>query len=158
MPEEDGMIVVRNRFLKLIAGNPKVAAVLGSDEHAYHRILIGSEVPVGDIDKDDRNRNGRIDADIGEASENCSRLEDLQHRTWYLVSGGGGAPYYAEEATPWNQFWQDKAAPKSGVPGFYYSSQENVCIFRADEKTIGVRVYNVHGELIDKIPDLMADK
>jgi hypothetical protein len=155
LPEEDGIIAVRNRLVRAVAARRKVAAVLGSDEHAYHRVLIGPEVPIGDIERDDRNRNGRIDVDAGETA---SPLGDLRRRTWYLVCGGGGAPYYAGEKTPWNEHWRDRTAPRSGLAGYFYTSQENVLLFDAGEKGIGVRVYNPHGELIDEIPDLTADR
>ena len=156
-PLDDGMNVVRNRFVTMVAANPKVAAVLGSDEHAYHRLLIGKDVPIGDIRRDDRNLNGRIDVDNGETP---SKLEGLTHNTWYLVCGGGGAPYYAEQDAPWNEFWRSDAAPKlaSGLSGFRYSSQENVLLFDAGPEKIGVKVYNPHGEVIDAVDDLMQDK
>ena len=155
MPEPDGMVVLRNRFVSLMARHPKIAAVLGADEHAYHRTLIGKDVPIGDIEKDDTNRSGRIEVDFG---EECSPLPDLQHNTWYIVCGGGGAPYYAEEDAPWNVYWKDKKTPKTEIPGHYYSSQENILLFDADESKISVQVLNPRGEVIDEIPDLMADK
>ena len=155
LPEEDGILVVRDRFVRLIASHRKVAAVLGSDEHGYHRTLIGKEVPVGDIRRDDRNLNGRIDTDAG---EEASPLDDLRYRAWYVVCGGGGAPYYAEEDTPWNRYWQDRTTPRSGITGFYYSSQENILLFDAGPERIGFEVRSVHGEVIDRVEDLMADK
>ena len=42
--------------------------------------------------------------------------------------------------------------------GFYYSSQENVLIFRANGERISVRVLNRYGELIDEIDNLAAIK
>ncbi len=156
LPEEHGMVAVRNRFVRMVAKRSKVAAVLGADEHAYHRVLIGRDVPIGDIDKDDRNKNARIDPEVGET---ISRLPDLRFSTWYIVSGGGGAPYYAEDDTPWNEYWRSDPRPlKSGVVGFRYSSQENVVVFDANARSIAVSVYNRHGELVDRIPDLMLDK
>jgi len=155
LPENDGTLVVRNKLIVAVSQHRKVAAVLGSDEHAYHRILIGPDVPVGDIVVDDQNRNGKIDVDAG---EDVSTLPTLRYKTWYVVGGGGGAPYYAEESAPWNRYWADKPAPPGASSGFYYSSQENILFFDANEKTISVRVLNPRGELIDKIDDLMAVK
>lgn len=155
IPEDDGMIVMRNRFVRAIAQHRKVAVVLGSDEHAYHRLLIDADVPVGDIEKDDRNRNGKIDLAAGET---CSPIPELTHPTWYIVGGGGGAPYYAEEEAPWNLHWKGRAAPAGAASGFYYSSQENVILFDVGEDEISVRVLNPRGELIDKITNLMAVK
>jgi hypothetical protein len=125
--------------------------VLGSDEHAYHRILIDREVPVGDLATDDRNQNGRLDW----PAERCSPLADLRHATWYVTSGGAGAPYYSEERTPWNTYGRTM---KGGEVFFRYSSQENIVIFRTDSRRLGMRVLNPHGELIDEVADLMAVK
>ncbi|MBI4603375.1 MAG: metallophosphoesterase family protein [Planctomycetes bacterium] len=154
LPEEDGMVAVRNKLVRAVAARRKVAAILGADEHAFHRVLIGKDVPIGDIEKDDRNRNGKLDLKAGEKP---SPLADLKHAVWYLVCGGGGAPYYSEEETPWNKHWRGKKTP-SGLTGFTYSSQENILLFDATEKAISVKVLNLHGETIDEIPDLMADK
>jgi len=155
LPENDGMLVVRNRLVRAVSEHRKVAAVLSSDEHAYHRLLVGPQVPLGDIDRDDRNKNGKIDLVAG---EECSPLPSLRFRTWYIVGGGGGAPYYAEEETPWNLHWRARPAPPGASSGFYYSSQENIIIFDAKETTISMRVLNPRGELIDRITDLMAVK
>ncbi|MEM7232610.1 MAG: metallophosphoesterase family protein [Planctomycetota bacterium] len=154
IPEEDGIIIVRNRFVREVAKHAKVAAVLGSDEHAFHRTMISKEVPIGDLDKDDRNRNAKIDADGGET---VSTLEDLENGTWYVVCGGAGAPYYAENPTPWNKYWKDKKTA-SGVTGHYFSSQENVVLFDAGPDGISLRVLNPRGEVIDSVANLMADK
>ena len=100
-PMPKGMLEVRDELVRAIAASPKVAVVLGGDEHNYHRTLIGPRVPIGDIRKDDRNHDGRIDLKAGESA---SRLGGLRRSTWYIVSGGGGAPYYGEEETPWNRY------------------------------------------------------
>ncbi len=149
IPEEKGMIEVRNQFARLAAKSPKVAAVLGSDEHAYHRVLISREVPIGDVARDDKNNDGKINW----PDEKASPLQDLKHPVWYLVSGGGGAPYYAHEDAPWNVYWQEKK-PKN----YYYSSQENILLFKAGKDGISVRVYNPYGEVLDEIENLMTIK
>lgn len=151
-PEKQGMLEVRNRLARAVAGSHKVAAVLGGDEHAYYRVRIDREVPVGDPAKDDRDGNGRI---AWLEDESASPLADLKHPTWFVTCGGGGAPYYSEEPTPWNRYWQRQADPRKG---YLYSSQENVLIFRAEEEGISLRVYNPYGELIDEVPNLMAIK
>ncbi len=155
IPAEDGIVILRNKFVRMIARHKKVAAVLGSDEHAYHRTFIDRTVPIGNFPKDDRNLSGKIDIDIGETA---SPLTDLENGTWYVVGGGGGAPYYSEEDTPWNQHWKDKKTPKTNMTGFYFSSQENLLIFDATAEKISLKVYNPNGEIIDEIPDMMADK
>ena len=69
---------------------------------------------------------------------------------WYLISGGAGAPYYAEETTPWTAWWRERQK-KSGKDrhGFVSSSQENVLIFTADEKALRFEALNPFGETID---------
>lgn len=147
-----GIIEVRNRLARAVAESSKVAAVLAGDEHAYHRVLIGPQVPAGDPQADDEDGDGEIQ---WRGSEPASPLSDLKHATWYLTCGGGGAPYYSAEPTPWTNYW--KAQPEPNV-GYYYSSQENIFIFRADEEGISVDVYNPYGERVDGVKDLTAAK
>ncbi|MBD3293093.1 MAG: hypothetical protein GF393_09225, partial [Armatimonadia bacterium] len=146
-PEEKGVIEMRNEFAEAIAASSKVAAVLGSDEHAYYRILIDDTVPAGQMSDD-------VDDDgvIGEDGEDLSTLP-LEHATWYITSGGAGAPYYAEEQTPWNSYWK-RVYPAN----YFFSSQENVMIFRANWRGISVDIYNSWGERFDGIDNLMAVK
>ncbi len=147
--EKKGIIEVRNDLVRLVASHRKVVAVLGSDEHSYHRVRIGPEVPVGDPGRDDVNGDGRISW----PGESASALNDLERDTWYMVSGGAGAPYYSEEPSPWNEYWK---AAGEGRENYLYSSQENILIFRADRDKISLRVLNRYGELIDEIEDLAA--
>lgn len=144
--EKKGIIEVRNELLRMIDDNKKVAAVLGSDEHAYHKVLIDKTVPVGKP---------------GETG-NFSPIADLKHSTWFIVSGGGGAPYYSEEPTPWNKFWKEnKKRPENNWAergAYYYSSQENIFIFDATKDRISMTVYNPYGEKIDFYPDLMISR
>jgi hypothetical protein len=161
IPEPKGIIEVRNDFARMVGRYSKVAAVLTADEHSYHRVLIDRDVPIGDMTVDDKDENGRIDW----PDEPCSPLSDLRYPTWYLTSGGAGAPYYAEEPSPWNQHWKQAAvanpssdADLSSSPYYYYSSQENLLIFRAYRRGLTLQVLNAHGELIDEIGNLMQVK
>lgn len=155
-PEEKGIIDVRNAFVRMVANCPKAAAVLTSDEHAYHRVRIGPSVPIGDPAKDDRDGDGII----AEAYEPCSPLTDLPNDVWYITSGGGGAPFYSEEPAPWNEYWKIHGRRHGGEvsDNYFYSSQQNIMIFHADEGGISLRVFTPHGELLDNIADLMAIK
>ena len=153
VPEKEGIVEVRNRFVTLVSRYRKVAAVLGADEHAYHRLLVTREVPVGVIEKDDKDKSGKIDLD---KKETCSPLPGLKFSTWFLVSGGGGAPFYAKEDAPWNSYWTSKDDPAERSRGFYYSSQENLLIIEASRQSVSAEVYNLHGELIDKVDDLLG--
>lgn len=151
--EKEGIVEVRNRFVTMVSRYRKVAAVLGADEHAYHRLLVTREVPVGVIARDDKDKSGKIDLD---KKETCSPLPGLKFSTWFIVSGGGGAPFYAGEDAPWNSYWTSKADPAERLRGYYYSSQENLLIIDASEERVSVEVYNLHGELIDKVDDLLG--
>lgn len=154
-PAEKGLIEVRNELVRAVAASPKVALVLGADEHAYHRVLIGPEVPIGDPSRDDLNADGRIDLE----SEPVSPLADLRYNTWFVVSGGAGAPYYSEESVPWVEHWRAPSIEAdSTATKFRYSSQENVVLFDADERRIRMDVYNPSGERIDGIENLMEAK
>jgi len=138
--EQKGIIDVRNEFVEAVTSCKKVAAVLGSDEHAYYRILISNDVPLGDPAKDDIDGDGIICED----NEPCSSL-NIKYPTWFLTSGGGGAPYYSEEETPWNTYL------KSTRPeDYYYTSQYNMILFKSNGATLSVEIYNPYGQLIDK--------
>jgi hypothetical protein len=156
--EKAGIIDVRNRLISMISKNRKVAAVLGSDEHSYHKVLIHRDVPIGVPALDEKGGSRRVCTEKG----TCSPLKELKYPTWYLVSGGGGAPYYSKETTPWNTYWLNR---KESYPNhtsmrgcFYYSSQENMFIFKADADKISLTVFNPYGEVIDKIDNLMKVK
>ncbi len=155
--ERAGIIDVRNIFINIVANSAKVAAVLTSGEPNYSKILISDKVTVGDPKKisDDSDRDGLI----CEEDETCSPLENLMHPVWYLTCGGAGAPYYGQEATPWNTFWQENSL-ECPEPGgcFDFSSQHNFFLFKADSDKISVEIINPYGRQIDKIDNLMAVK
>lgn len=146
--EQKGIIDVRNEFVEAVTSCKKVAAVLGSDEHAYYRILISNDVPLGDPAKDDIDGDGIICED----NEPCSSL-NIKYPTWFLTSGGGGAPYYSEEETPWNTYLKN-TRPED----YYYTSQYNMILFKSNGATLSVEIYNPYGQLIDKIEDLASVK
>lgn len=158
VPEKAGIIDVRNRLVTMVSKNRKVAAVLGSDEHSYHKVLIDGNVPIGVPSLDDTDGSDRVCREGG----TCSPLKELKYPTWYLVGGGAGAPYYAREKTPWNVYWENYTGSypnHTSMRGcFYYSSQENVFIFKADKDKISLRVYNPYGEVIDGIKNLLKVK
>ncbi len=152
-PVGPGIIDVRNGLIRLVCRSKKVAAVLTSHEHSYHRTLVTKQVPLGDPAKDGANAEGRICGPEGA----CSPLPDLTYPTWFITSGGAGAPYYSEMPTPWNRYWRQRAG-KGRSPGYWFSSQENLVIFKADGKRISMAVYNASGQEIDRIDNLMAVK
>ena len=75
----------------------------------------------------------------------------LKRAVWYITCGGGGAPYYAEEPTPWNTWWRRR---KQTREGYAFSSQENVIIFRTSEDGVSMRTVTPHGSVIDRWDDL----
>ncbi len=140
-----GVIEMRNKLIRLACQSPKVAAMLGSHEHAYHRILVNNQVPLGDPARDGQTI----------APESASPLPDLTHPTWFITSGGLGAPYYSEMPAPWNLYWK-KRSGAARPPEFAFSSQENLAVFKAGRKGISMTVYNASGQVLDRIDNLMA--
>lgn len=147
-----GVVDGRNRLVRAVGASPKVAAVLGSDEHAYCRLRITPETPVGDMARDDADGDGRIDAAAGESP---GPLGGLARAVWFLTSGGGGAPYYSDEPAPWNSWWKARQAEGSRE-GYFFTSQENVLLFDAEGDRLRLTVLNSFGETIDRVPDLHA--
>ncbi|OQY27099.1 MAG: hypothetical protein B6244_11660 [Candidatus Cloacimonetes bacterium 4572_55] len=155
VPEPKGIIDVRNDFIRMVSQSSKAAAVLTSDEHNYSRILINNQTPVGDMTRDDPDGDGCICQD-GEA---CSPLDDLGYPVWYLTCGGAGAPYYAQDAAPWNVYWEkypERCLEDEGC--FKFSSQYNFFILNASADKLTLEVYSPYGELIDRVDNLMNVK
>jgi hypothetical protein len=157
-PEKLGILEVRNQLISMIAANKKVAAVLGADEHAYHKVLIDKNVPIGVPALDDNDSSGRVCKEDG----TCSSLKTLKYPTWYLVSGGAGAPYYSKEKTPWNHYWDNYKGTypnHSSLNGpFYFSSQENMFLFNTKGGKLSLVVMNPYGDVIDRIDDMLKVK
>ena len=153
-PAKKGIIEMRNALVRAAAASSKVAAVLCSDEHAYHRTLINKKVPIGNVEIDDPNHDNQL----GGAGETISPLRDLKHGTWYIVSGGAGAPFYAEQDTPWNVHWKTVTPKPRLIENYFYSSQENFLIFHSSEAGMSLQVFTPRGELLDSVEDLMAGK
>ena len=137
IPEKDGIIEVRNKLWRAVSRSEKVAAVLTSDEHGYHRTLIDKDTPVGTME-DDTDGDGKLD--------NVSPNRSFVYPTWHITSGGGGAPYYAQEQTPWS----DDVA--------LYSSQFNYTLIRFIDGRMQLDVYNHNGQRIDHVDDLLKGK
>ena len=136
VPEKLGIIEVRNRLWRAISQSKKVAAVLTSDEHEYHRTLITDKTPVGVYPLDDTDGDGVLDkysADPG-----------FWNPTWHFTLGTAGAPYYARENTPWKPV--------------FFSSQEGYALIQADNERISLKFISITGQVVDEIGDLMAAK
>jgi hypothetical protein len=144
-PEPLGVLQVRNILTRLISESPKVACVINSDEHALYRTLINSKVPAGDESDIDPKTN-KVDPD------KLSPISNLKRATWYIVSGGGGAPYSAELSSPWNTYWKSQPKPERG---YRYTPQENLLIFHVTPDGISMTARNAFGERIDHVRNLM---
>ena len=110
------VIDMRNRFWGVLAHSPKVVAFMCGDEHNYSRTLIDTDVDPG-----------------------------FAHPVWHIVSGGAGAPFYAQDkSVP----WVDKVAAFAPV--------NHYCVFDANLESVSLRVYAANGALLDEVPDLTA--
>ena len=112
---------MRNKLIRLACQSPKVAAMLGSHEHAYHRILVNSQVPLGDPA-----RAGENDP-AGRAPRQITAAAPGPYVS-YLVHNfrGRGAPLLFRNAHSLEPFWKKGA----GLPrqGYYFTSQENLAV------------------------------
>jgi hypothetical protein len=127
---------VRNRFWEAISRSSKVAAVLGGDDHVYHRLLVDSKTPVGLYPDDDTNGDGVLDQ--------CSPNPRFKHATWQLIAGTAGAPFYGQEKAPWK--------PEK------FSPQQGYLLFEASGDRISVTCTSILGQKIDHVENLMDVK
>jgi hypothetical protein len=74
----------------------------------------------------------------------------LKRPLWFLI-GGGASPYYAKEPTPWASWWE---ARPDAARGSFYTSQEALLLFDADERGMSLRVLNPFGEEVDRVENL----
>jgi hypothetical protein len=112
------VIDMRNRFLKILAKYSKVVAIMCGHEHSYSRMCIDSSLYL-----------------------------DYQRPVWQIISGGCGAPFYA----------QNKSVPWVGkVESF--SSSNHCCLFAVEGKHVTLTVCSDTGQIIDHIEDLNTVK
>mgnify|MGYP001825079154 FL=1 len=109
---EKGIIERRDELLDIIVNkSKKTKALLTGDEHNYARTLIGP------------------DTNIYPKKYQPEKIT-LTREIWQINNGAAGAPYYAQEETPWSEF----------VEGF--STQNALVIFDVNDKEIRMRVLN----------------
>ena len=117
-----GIIERRDELLQVLVNQtPKVVAILTGDEHNYCRTEIGPQTPI--------------------YPEHYTHPKIQLNRTiWQINNGAAGAPYYAQEKTPWSNW----------VHGF--TTQYALVFFHVHGKNIEMRVYNPDTlELIDEM-------
>ena len=86
-PVAKGIIERRDDLLALIQRHRKVVAVLTGDEHNYNRLRLDTKVPI----YPDGWTGPRV---------------KLDRPFFQINNGAAGAPYYAQEQTPWSAFVQ----------------------------------------------------
>jgi hypothetical protein len=110
-PVAKGIIERRDDLLTLIQRHGKVVAVLTGDEHNYNRLRLDRTVPI--------------------YPDGWTRSRVTLARPFFQINNGAaGAPYYAQEQTPWSAW----------VKGF--STQHAVCLFHVEGPRISLEVVN----------------
>lgn len=111
VPVAKGIIERRDDLLTLIQRHPKVLAVFTGDEHNYNRM--------------------RLDATASIYPEGWDKPRVRVRRPFYQINNGAaGAPYYAQEQTPWSSL----------VRGF--STQHAICLLHVDGPRVRLETVN----------------
>jgi len=111
-PVKKGIIERRDQILDILVNrSSKTRAILTGDEHNYNRLEIGPET------------------EIYPEQYFTAKIE-LTRTIYQINNGAAGAPYYAQEETPWTPF----------VSGF--TTQNALVFFHVDGKEIEVEVLN----------------
>jgi hypothetical protein len=161
-PEATGVVETRNEMVRLAAASRKTVAILASDEHNYSRMLLTPETPAGDPARDDPGVPpiGSVPpAGDGDGKLNLDRLSPLpglRRPIWLVISGGAGAPHYAEEASPWNTWWKangDRCREDAGC--YRFSPLNHWILFEDDGRKVSLRCYSPAGDVIDEVDDLV---
>jgi hypothetical protein len=119
-PLAKGIIERRDDLLTLIQKHPKVLAVLTGDEHNYNRTRLDAAVP------------------IYPPAWDKPKVE-LKRPFFQINNGAAGAPYYAQDVTPWS----------AAVSGF--STQHAVCLLIVEGPKVRIETVNPETlEVIDR--------
>jgi hypothetical protein len=110
-PVAKGILERRDEILALIQQHPKVVAVLTGDEHNYNRLRLDATVPI----YPDGWTGPRV---------------TLKRPFFQVNNGAAGAPYYAQDKTPWSAF----------VKGF--STQHALCLFQINGPRVTLETVN----------------
>lgn len=107
----------RDALWEAISQNGKVVAVLFGDEHNYNRMRLDDETPV------------YLDG---------STNPNFTNPVWQIITGGAGAPFYAQQDTPW----------AGDVERFYPS--KHYCLLSVDGGKVSIKAISDSGELVDE--------
>jgi hypothetical protein len=120
-----GIIERRDELLDIIVNkSKKTKAILTGDEHNYARTLIGPQTKIYP-------RKYTADKIL------------LSRQIWQINNGAAGAPYYAQEETPWSNY----------VAGF--TTQNALVIFDIDGTSIRMRIINP--DTLEKVDELFLN-
>lgn len=120
-PVKKGIIERRDELLKvLINKSKKTVALLTGDEHNYAKLKLGPKT------------------NIYPKGYTGSKIK-IKRTFWQINDGAAGAPYYAQEKTPWSDW----------VSGF--TTQNALVLFYVDGKSVKMKVLNPDTlELVDE--------
>ncbi len=120
-PLPKGIIERRDEYLDLLINKSnKVLAILTGDEHNYNRLRVSADMTI------------YPDMYFSEKIE-------IGREVWQINNGAAGAPYYAQEVTPWSDH----------VQGF--TTQNALVLIHVDGKKVSIEVINPDTlELIDE--------
>ncbi len=120
-PVAKGIIECRDELLTLIQSHPKVVAVLTGDEHNYNRMRLDETVPI--------------------YPEGWDKPRVVLKRPFFQINNGAaGAPYYAQDVTPWS----------AAVQGF--STQNAICLVYVDGLKVRLETVNPETlEVLDRV-------
>ncbi|MEA1944367.1 MAG: metallophosphoesterase family protein [Euryarchaeota archaeon] len=107
----------RDALWEAISQNGKVVAVFFGDEHNYNRMSVDNETPV------------HLDGSVN---------PNFTNPVWQIISGGAGAPFYAQQDTPWSD----------DVECFYPS--KHYCMISVDGGKVSLKVLSDSGEIVDE--------
>jgi hypothetical protein len=110
-PLAKGIIERRDDLLRLIQAHPKVLAVLTGDEHNYNKTRLDAKVPIYPPNWD-------------------KPKVELKRPFYQINNGAAGAPYYAQDDTPWS----------SAVSGF--STQHAICLLIVEGPRVRLETVN----------------
>ncbi|MFC2116480.1 hypothetical protein ACFLTU_08380 [Bacteroidota bacterium] len=120
-PVAKGIIECRDELLDIVVNNStKVLALLTGDEHNYNRIKLSNKVVIY-------------------PEPYFPERITLEREVWQINNGAAGAPYYAQEQTPWSEH----------VIGF--TTRNALVFFQVEGKKVSMKVINPDTlELIDE--------
>lgn len=117
-----GIIERRDELLDIIVNqSKKTKAILTGDEHNYARTKIGPETTIY-------------------PKKYFSEKIELSREIWQINNGAAGAPYYAQEKTPWSEY----------VEGF--TTQNALVIFYVNGKNLKLKVLNP--DTLEKVDEM----